>query len=133
MKASSENLRNGLGSERFDHQPNYPEGGAGGEQSQPVLPGKDDPAPRGVRRMWAAGPLRQFGERQAGGHYVAYSSPFLKGYAGSYVCDRCLRPCAGVYYLRELKNWLCGDCRKQAKRAANRVASDTRDSRRGGG
>jgi len=67
----------------------------------------------GLRRMWDGGPLRQFGETQASGHYVAYSSPFLTGYAGSYVCDRCLRPCAGVYLVKPPGIWLCGSCKAQ--------------------
>ena len=68
-----------------------------------------------VERMWPGGPLRQFSKRQAGSHYVAYSGPFLTGYAGSYVCDRCLRPCAGVYYAQTRQDWLCGACRSQPR------------------
>jgi hypothetical protein len=61
--------------------------------------------------MWDGGPLRQFSDRQAAAHYVAYSSPILKGYAGAYVCDQCRRPSAGVYHVRDGR-WLCGPCRK---------------------
>jgi hypothetical protein len=41
MKTSQKFLDSGLGSERFDHQQNYPEGGAGEEQSPSASPGKD--------------------------------------------------------------------------------------------
>jgi hypothetical protein len=70
------------------------------------------PTQDGVRRMWEGGLLRQFRDKQAANHYIAYSSPILKGYAGSYVCDGCLRPCAGVYRAKALRVWLCGLCRK---------------------
>src|SRR5215813_7051044 len=68
-----------------------------------------------TRRMWNGGPLRQFSNTQAGGHYIAYSSPILKGYAGSYVCDGCQEPCAGVYLVRPLEIWLCGACKKGSR------------------
>jgi hypothetical protein len=106
MKPSQESLDSGLGSERFDHQKNYPEGGAGGEQSPSALPGKES-----LIRMWEGGPLRQFGSTQAKSHYVAYSSPFLTGYTGSYVCERCEEPCAGVYHVQPLGIWVCGGCK----------------------
>jgi hypothetical protein len=73
-------------------------------------------AQNSVCRMWDGGPLRQFSERQAGGHYVAYSSPILTGYAGSYVCDRCKRPCSGVYLAGPAKSWLCGPCKRNVQR-----------------
>jgi hypothetical protein len=68
-----------------------------------------------VRRMWIGGPLRQFSETQVNSHYIRYSSRFLTGFAGSYVCDRCQRPCAGVYPAHPSetqREWLCGGCRK---------------------
>ena len=68
---------------------------------------------RHVIRMWNGGPLRQFSGTKLSGHYVAYSSPILTGYAGSYVCDECQRPCAGVYFVRPVGVWLCGTCRKE--------------------
>jgi hypothetical protein len=70
------------------------------------------------RRMWNGGPLRQFSNTQAGGHYIRYSNRFLTGFAGSYVCDRCQRPSAGVYLSKPSKTrneWLCGGC-KPSKR-----------------
>jgi hypothetical protein len=77
----------------------------------------------GVRRMWEGGPLRQFSETQVNSHYIRYCSPFLTGFAGSYVCDRCRRPSAGVYlsHPSEMQNeWLCGGCRKQVGRRFRR-------------
>lgn len=68
-----------------------------------------------TRRMWEGGPLRQFSETEAKSHYIAYSGPFLTGYAGSYVCDRCLRPSAGVYIVKEQHSWLCGKCKGQLR------------------
>lgn len=91
-----------------------------------------------VQRMWDGGPLRQFSDRQAGGHYVAYSSPILTGYAGSYACDRCKRPCAGVYLVRPAKSWLCGGCRRKVRplktgsKAAKPVQQRESDSERDG-
>lgn len=79
------------------------------DQYSPPMP------PKGVRRMWEGGPLRQFSDTQVSSHYVGYSGPILKGYAGSYVCDRCQRPCAGVYPSHPSetqREWLCGGCRK---------------------
>jgi hypothetical protein len=69
-----------------------------------------------LQHMWDGGPLRQCSNRQAGGHYVAYSSPILTGYAGSYVCDQCKRPCAGVYLVGPAKSWLCGPCKGSVQR-----------------
>jgi hypothetical protein len=65
-----------------------------------------------TRRMWNGGPLRQFSEAQVKSHYVAYCSPILTGYAGSYICDGCQEPCAGVYLVRPFGIWLCGACKK---------------------
>jgi hypothetical protein len=65
-----------------------------------------------VRRMWDGGPLRQFSDKQAAAHYVTYSSPILKGYAGAYVCGQCRWPSAGVYFVRPVKNWFCGSCKR---------------------
>jgi hypothetical protein len=109
MKASQGILNSGLGSERVDHQQNYPEGGAGGEQSSSALLGKES-----VRRMWEGGPLRQFSSKQAKSHYVGYSTPFLTGYAGSYICDLCQVPCSGVYRVLPLEKWICGGCKERA-------------------
>ena len=64
--------------------------------------------------MWESGPLRQFSESCLGGYYIRVSSPFLTGYAGSYVCDECLRPSAGVLCVPHVSKWLCGRCKKQA-------------------
>jgi hypothetical protein len=75
---------------------------------------------KGVCRMWEGGPLRQFSETQANSHYIAYSGPFLTGYAGSYVCDQCQRPCAGVYFIKEIRKWLCGGCKKKLRRSGGR-------------
>ncbi len=97
---------NSLGSERFDHQQNYPEGGVG--KSSPASLGNK---PEGATRMWAGGPLRQFSRSQVTSHYKAYSGRFLRGYAGSYVCDGCQVPCAGIY--RGKLQWLCGGCREE--------------------
>ena len=69
----------------------------------------------GVRRMWKGGPLRQFSDVPAGGHYIRYSSRFLTGFAGSYVCDRCRCPSPGVYLSKPSKTrteWLCGPCKR---------------------
>jgi hypothetical protein len=99
----------GLGSEQVDHKHNYPKGGVGREQSPSALLGRKSD---GLRRMWEGGPLRQFSKTQAKGHYVAYSGHFLTGYAGSYVCDQCRKPCAGIYYAKACQSWLCGGCRK---------------------
>lgn len=74
----------------------------------------------GVRRMWEGGPLRQFSETQASSHYVAYSAPFLKGYAGSYVCALCQRPSAGIYLVRKADKWLCGACKERGNRSGAR-------------
>jgi hypothetical protein len=83
----------------------------------PTLP--DHNSSMNVRRMWDGGPLRQFSETQASGHYIRYSGRFLTGFAGAYVCDRCRRPCGGVYltYLSETgQEWLCGGCKNQKQR-----------------
>lgn len=106
MKTSQKILSSGLGSERFDHQQNYPEGGAGREQPLSAPLGTES-----VIRMWEGGPLRQFSNKQAKSHYIAYSARFLKGYAGSYVCEGCLTPCPGVYRVEPLGIWVCGGCR----------------------
>lgn len=82
-----------------------------------VLPDPNGPEPNGVRRMWEGGPLRQFSKTQVKSHYVGYSGPFLKGYAGSYVCDLCLLPSAGVYFLRPQRSWLCGKCKRKVQRS----------------
>jgi hypothetical protein len=68
------------------------------------------------QRMWPGGPLRQFSKHQASSHYVAYSSPILKGYTGSYVCDRCQTPSPGVYFVKPVGNWLCGPCKRMVER-----------------
>ena len=83
----------------------------------PTLPEQNHSEREGVRRMWEGGPLRQFSETEAKSHYVAYSGPFLRGYGGSYVCDRCQRPCAGVYLVRETHKWLCGGCKREPRRS----------------
>jgi len=83
-------------------------------------PDSNDRELAGLRRMWDGGPLRQFGETQASCHYVAYSSPFLTGYAGSYVCDGCLRPSPGVCRVRQESKWLCGACKEQMRRLGGR-------------
>ena len=71
-----------------------------------------EPSPHVLKRMWPGGPLRQFSKRQAGGNYTAYSGPIPTGYAGSYICERCQRPCAGIYFVRPVKNWVCGPCKR---------------------
>jgi hypothetical protein len=86
----------------------------------PMLPGQNCSELEGIRRMWERGPLRQFSETQAKSHYVAYSGPFLTGYAGSYICDQCHGPCAGVYFVKETRNWLCGGCKEKLRRSGRR-------------
>ena len=76
-------------------------------QVSPTLPDQELEV---VRRMWESGPLRQFSDTQAKSHYVAYSGPFLTGYAGSYVCDRCGRSFAGAYRVSSTQEWLCPNC-----------------------
>jgi hypothetical protein len=81
-----------------------------------IAPDGRNSATNGARQMWEGGPLRQFSDTQRGGHYIAYSSAILTGYAGSYVCDRCRRPSVGVYlsHPSETENeWLCGGCKKR--------------------
>jgi len=116
MKRAAEELHN-LGSELNDHQQIYPEGGAGAVSATSVPPGnKTDRQFEGIRRMWSGGPLRQFSNRQLKSHYVAYSSPILKGYAGSYLCDACQGPCQGRYRTPPLGNWVCGACKEDCER-----------------
>jgi hypothetical protein len=70
-----------------------------------------------IQRMWEGGPLRQFSDsntRPKGkGSWMAYSSPILTGWTGSYVCDECRVPVAGVY--RVVSLWLCSGCREKMK------------------
>jgi hypothetical protein len=80
------------------------------------LSGESCSEPNGVCRIWKGSPLRQFSETQASSHYVAYSGPLLTGYAGSYVCEPCERPTAGVYLSTETHKWLCGGCKKKVRR-----------------
>lgn len=59
--------------------------------------------------MWDGGPLRQFSKRHVSSHYKAYCGPFLKGFAGAYVCDGCQGPCPGIY--RVDREWQCRSCK----------------------
>jgi len=60
--------------------------------------------------MWPGGPLRQFSDRRLINGWVAYSSPLRAGYAGPYVCGRCLMPASGIYRSESPETWLCGRC-----------------------
>jgi len=60
-----------------------------------------------VRRMWKGGPLRQISQKRPNAGWIAVDAG---GYAGPYVCDKCQKPCQGVYKAED--GWQCGDCRK---------------------
>jgi hypothetical protein len=77
-----------------------------------------------IQRMWRGGPLREFSEVRLSNNQKAYSSPFLQGYAGSYVCDGCLTPTEGVYRVLLTKKWLCGRCKEKIKSRKSIPASE---------
>jgi hypothetical protein len=58
-------------------------------------------------------PIHQ--RQQTRHNFIKYESLNLSGYAGSYVCDVCRRPTGGLYYIRSLKKWVCGGCRRAVK------------------
>jgi len=68
-----------------------------------------------ILRMWRRGPLRRFIRRseleseRPPGDWETYTSQTLDGYAGAYVCERCLEGTIGVYKVKN--RWLCGTCR----------------------
>jgi hypothetical protein len=75
--------------------------------------------------MGAPGPLRLFGPNKFAGGKI-YESRTRTGYAGSYYCDACLQPVAGVYRVAgAVEQWLCAACggQKAARRAAASTAS----------
>ncbi len=89
-----------------------------------------------VRRMWPAGPLRQFRDIRAKNNsgWTVYYSTILKGYAGSYVCEQCLSPTPGVYRLPRSENGqsdascVCAGCRERVKPKKHHPARQTRVS-----
>jgi hypothetical protein len=74
-----------------------------------------------IQRMWPGGPLRHFSieKRQPAGHYIAYSSPILTGWAGAYVCDLCRESSDGLYFARGEQKWLCGAGKTQCRPSAS--------------
>lgn len=82
-------------------------------------------SPSEVKRMWPGGPLRRFSPVRKG----ACQAPLEGGgFGGSYVCEGCQMPVAGVYRViagvQSRESWLCASCkaqpqRKRAARAGN--------------
>jgi hypothetical protein len=62
-------------------------------------------------RSWGSGPLRYFAAQRpknAGNNWIAQAGG---GFAGAYVCDECVRPSIGVYYVPRVGKWLCRHCK----------------------
>ncbi len=59
-----------------------------------------------IERSWPNGPLRQC--------HVSHTALNWR-----YVCDQCLRPVHGIYFVRDQlgngSQWLCSECNTQAK------------------
>lgn len=70
-----------------------------------------------VKRMWINGPLRQFSDKQKTTSWTPYRSAENKGFAGSYVCDRCAGVAIGLYRVISgdkpagIPLWVCSSCR----------------------
>jgi ribosomal protein S27AE len=84
-----------------------------------------------IRRMWEGGPLRNWSDRKT---TLTPMSHNRGGFVGTYVCERCLGSCDGVYLAREEQRWLCGACKtvvttKQEQPAQLRRALQTIVSR----
>src|SRR5215469_16942691 len=86
-----------------------------------------DPETCGVQRMWPDGPLREFSETRPNSRWKTHSSRFLRGYAGSYVCDGCLSPTQGVYRVVSLGKWLCGPCKEKIKSQKSTLVPERRN------
>ena len=120
MKTSAQ-ISKSSGSQLIDQKHNYPGGGIGMASSVSVLPDKIDSVERNcdsaqaqVIRMWEGGPLRYWSLSKTS----KTPSTYAQGcFAGSYVCDRCLESCDGVYALREEQRWLCGACKRETGHA----------------
>ena len=54
-----------------------------------------------IERSWPNGPLRQC--------HVPHSALGWR-----YVCDQCLRPVNGIYYVSHGRRWLCSECKTRA-------------------
>src|SRR5689334_19507053 len=83
--------------------------------------------PLAVTRMWPGGPLRNFSKAPYNHSHLAYKSSFLAGFVGGYVCERCRRSVAGVFW--HGSNWLCDGCRSEPLHQLPIVSALPSDSR----
>ena len=68
-----------------------------------------------IRQMWPNGPSRIWSQTKGSMADLRYEPD---GFVGSYVCQGCNQPVAGVYRSGTSKtgeNWLCGGCAKREK------------------
>lgn len=72
-----------------------------------------------ARRMWPDGPLRQWNATRCPAAKMALDSG---GFGGSYICDGCQLPTAGLYRaidrVQRRETWLCAQCRTRHEKPA---------------
>ena len=87
-----------------------------------------------VRRLWPGGPLRRWSAIRSSGCQIPLATG---GFGGSYVCEGCREPVAGVYGVirgvQRRQSWLCGSCKVQPAgvSAQNRRISAAMSAKRG--
>lgn len=71
------------------------------------------------RRRWPGGPLRQWNATRCPAAKMALD---CGGFGGSYICDGCQMPAAGLYRaidgVERRETWLCAQCRTRPKKPA---------------
>src|SRR5215469_16960575 len=69
-----------------------------------------------VRVMWPGGPSRMYSPVKCSAAPIGYADG---GFVGSYVCQKCGQPEAGVYRVKagaQTGMWICGRCLSPGKR-----------------
>jgi hypothetical protein len=79
-----------------------------------------------VKQMWPGGPLRRFSPIRKGGCQLPLEGG---GFGGSYVCEGCQVPVAGVYRVidrvERRESWVCAGCKTQREEAKSRTFEES--------
>lgn len=83
-------------------------------------------SPSKVKRMWPGGPLRRWSPVRQTGCKMPLADG---GFGGSYVCEGCSEPVAGLYRMfdrvEQRESWLCVRCKTRSDETKIHVSEKT--------